>query len=299
MYGQRPKERIIEGSTAEHAPPHPMTPSDTIPARLPPAPPAVAWHRHGAWELLQFALAMALLVALAYQGAQQMAYQWKWEKVPAYLVRVIDGQWLAGPLLKGLGVTLHLAWQSALLALLLGALGAWMRVAPSRVGRALAWSYVELIRNTPLLVQILVCYFILAPTLGLGREATGVLCLALYEGAFATEIIRGALQAVPRGQREAALSLGLSDGQAARDIVWPQALPLMLPPLAGVLVNLVKHSAIVSVIAIFDLTTQARSIIADTFMAFEIWLTTAGLYLCITVCLSLAIHALERRLRRA
>jgi polar amino acid transport system permease protein len=276
-----------------------MNPSDTIPARLPPAPPAVAWHRHGAWELLQFALAMALLVALAYQGAQQMAYQWKWEKVPAYLVRVIDGQWLAGPLLKGLGVTLHLAWQSALLALLLGALGAWMRVAPSRVGRALAWSYVELIRNTPLLVQILVCYFILAPTLGLGREATGVLCLALYEGAFATEIIRGALQAVPRGQREAALSLGLSDGQAARDIVWPQALPLMLPPLAGVLVNLVKHSAIVSVIAIFDLTTQARSIIADTFMAFEIWLTTAGLYLCITVCLSLAIHALERRLRRA
>jgi polar amino acid transport system permease protein len=275
-----------------------MTPSDTIPARLPPAPPAVAWHRHGAWELLQFALAMALLVALAYQGAQQMAYQWKWEKVPAYLVRVIDGQWLAGPLLKGLGVTLHLAWQSALLALLIGALGAWMRVAPSRIGRALAWSYVELIRNTPLLVQILVCYFILAPTLGLGREATGVLCLALYEGAFATEIIRGALQSVPRGQREAALSLGLSDTQAARDIVWPQALPLMLPPLAGVLVNLVKHSAIVSVIAIFDLTTQARSIIADTFMAFEIWLTTAGLYLCITVCLSLAIHALERRLRR-
>jgi polar amino acid transport system permease protein len=65
-----------------------------------------------------------------------------------------------------------------------------------------------------------------------------------------------------------------------------------------VLVNLVKHSAIVSVIAVFDLTTQARSIIADTFMAFEIWLTTAGLYLCITLSLSMAIHALERRLRR-
>ena len=193
--------------------------SDPISARPPPAAPALAWHRHGAWELLQFALAMALLVVLAYQGAQQMAYQWKWEKVPGYLVRVIDGQWLAGPLLKGLYVTLQLAWQSALLALLLGVLGAWMRVAPSRVGRALAWSYVELIRNTPLLVQILVCYFILAPTLGLGREATGVLCLALYEGAFATEIIRGALQAVPRGQREAALSLGLSDAQAERDIV--------------------------------------------------------------------------------
>jgi hypothetical protein len=97
-----------------------MTLSDPISARPPPAAPALAWHRHGAWELLQFALAMALLVVLAYQGAQQMAYQWKWDKVPAYLVRVIDGQWLAGPLLKGLYVTLQLAWQSALLALLLG-----------------------------------------------------------------------------------------------------------------------------------------------------------------------------------
>jgi polar amino acid transport system permease protein len=213
-------------------------------------------------------------------------------------VRVIDGQWLAGPLLKGLAVTLDLAWQAAWLALALGALAAWMRRASSRVGRALAWSYVELIRNTPLLVQILVCYFILAPTLGLGRETTGVVCLALYEGAFASEIIRGALQAVPRGQREAALSLGMSDSQVARDIVWPQALPLMLPPLAGVLVNLVKHSAIVSVIAIFDLTTQARTIIADTFMAFEIWLTTAALYLCITISLSVVIDVMERRIRR-
>jgi hypothetical protein len=89
--------------------PNTMTLSDPISARPPPAAPALAWHRHGAWELLQFALAMALLVALAYQGAQQMAYPWKWEKVPGYLLRVIDGQWLAGPLLKGLYVTLQLA----------------------------------------------------------------------------------------------------------------------------------------------------------------------------------------------
>jgi polar amino acid transport system permease protein len=83
-----------------------------------------------------------------------------------------------------------------------------------------------------------------------------------------------------------------------QDIIWPQALPLMLPPLAGVLVNLVKHSAIVSVIAIFDLTTQARTIIADTFMAFEIWLTTAALYLCITLGLSWAVSLVEKRFHR-
>jgi polar amino acid transport system permease protein len=238
-------------------------------------------------------------MAWAFHGATQMGYQWKWDRVPRYLWRVIDGEWIWGPLLTGLWVTLDLAWKSTLLALVLGALAAWMRQVPSHVGRAIAWSYVELIRNTPLLVQILVCYFILAPTLDLGREVTGVVCLALYEGAFAAEIIRGALQAVPKGQREAALSLGMSPRITQQDIIWPQALPLMLPPLAGVLVNLVKHSAIVSVIAIFDLTTQARTIIADTFMAFEIWLTTAALYLCITLGLSWAVSLIEKKFHRS
>jgi polar amino acid transport system permease protein len=275
-----------------------MSLREPVSARKPPPPQAVPWHRRPWWDAVQFALAAALLIGLAYHGATQMGYQWKWDRVPRYVVRVIEGEWLAGPLLKGLMVTVELALKASVLALLIGALTAWMRTAPSRVGRALTWSYIELIRNTPLLVQILVCYFILAPALGMGRETTGVVCLALYEGAFAAEIIRGALQAVPKGQREASLSLGMTEADTARDIVWPQALPLMLPPLAGVLVNLVKHSAIVSVIAVFDLTTQARTIISDTFMAFEIWLTTAALYLCITVSLSLAVSALERRVRR-
>ena len=271
---------------------------EPVPARQPPPSPPTVWHRRAGWDVFQFAVLVALFMALAFHGATQMGYQWKWDRVPRYLWRVIDGELIGGPLLKGLWVTLDLAWKSTLLALVLGALAAWMRQAPSHVGRAIAWVYVELIRNTPLLVQILVCYFILAPTLGLSRELTGVVCLALYEGAFASEIIRGALQAVPKGQREAALSLGMSSRITHQDIIWPQALPLMLPPLAGVLVNLVKHSAIVSVIAIFDLTTQARTIIADTFMAFEIWLTTAALYLCITLGLSWAVSLIEQRFQR-
>jgi polar amino acid transport system permease protein len=122
-----------------------------------------------------------------------------------------------------------------------------------------------------------------------------VLCLAFYEGAFAAEIIRGSIIAVRRGQWEAARSLGLRPFDIYRDVILPQAVPLMLPPLAGVLVNLVKHSAIVSVIAVFDLTTEGRTIVADTFMAFEIWLTVAGLYLLITLSLSLLVLGLERR----
>jgi His/Glu/Gln/Arg/opine family amino acid ABC transporter permease subunit len=108
---------------------------------------------------------VVLFLALAFHGATQMGYQWKWDRVPRYLWRVIDGELIWGPLLKGLWVTLDLAWKSTLLALVLGALAAWMRQAPSHMGRAIAWIYIELIRNTPLLVQILVCYFILAPTL--------------------------------------------------------------------------------------------------------------------------------------
>ena len=90
----------------------------------------------------------------------------------------------------------------------------------------------------------------------------------------------------------------LTPNNLYRDIILPQAVPLMLPPLGGVLVNLVKHSAIVSVIAVYDLTTQARTVISDTFMAFEIWLTTAAMYLVITITLSLFVNWLENRYRR-
>jgi len=95
--------------------------------------------------------------------------------------------------------------------------------------------------------------------------------------------------------RNFAQSLGFSPFDMYRDIILPQAIPLMLPPLGGVLVNLVKHSAIVSVIAVFDLTTQARTVVSDTFLAFEIWLTCAAMYLVITIALSMVVAWLERR----
>jgi polar amino acid transport system permease protein len=175
---------------------------------------------------------------------------------------------------------------------------ALLRLSRSVVGHALAWVYIELIRNTPILVQMLIAYFIVAAALGIPRLWAGVLCLAAYEGAFAAEIIRGAVVAVRAGQWEAGRSLGFAPWHLYRDIILPQALPLMLPPLGGIAVNLVKHSAVVSVIAVFDLTNQARTVVADTFMAFEIWLTTAALYLMITMTLSLAVGWLERRLHR-
>lgn len=263
------------------------------PARKP-----VPWQRSPWFAMLQFGLLMLLLGWLVVEGAQSMSYQWKWEKVPQYLYRVIDGQLIWGPLLKGLFVTLDIAWIAGILGLVIGLATAIMRLSESVVGTALAWFYVEVIRNTPILVQILIMYFIVAAVLGIPRNWAGILCLALYEGAFAAEIIRGSILAVRKGQWEAGRSLGFSGFDLYRDIVLPQAIPLMLPPLGGVLVNLVKHSAVVSVIAVFDLTTEARTVVSDTFMAFEIWLTTAAIYLAVTVTLSIGVAWLERRYQR-
>ena len=185
-----------------------------------------------------------------------------------------------------------------LLTLVLGLLTALLRMSNSLSGQVLARVYLETIRNTPMLVQIYVFYFVIAPVLGIDRFWTGVLCLGLFEGSFASEIIRAGINSVPRGQWEASSSVGLSRFASYRYVVLPQAIPLMLPPMTGVLINLIKHSAIVSVIAVFELTTEGRNIIADTYMAFEVWLTVAGIYLVLTVSLSIFVGYLERRLRQ-
>ena len=254
----------------------------------------VPWHKTAWFEILQFALLAAVLLWLIVRGALSMGYAWQWAKVPRYLYRSIDGELILGPLLKGVGVTLNISWIAMILTVAIGLLVAVLRLSQSVVGRVVARAYIEIIRNTPLLIQILIIYFIIGRIFGIPRFWAGVMCLALYEGAFAAEIIRAGISAVHKGQAEAARSLGLSTFDVYRDIILPQALPLMLPPLAGVMVNLVKHSAIVSVIAVFDLTTEARTIVADTFLAFEIWLITAALYLVITISLSLAAGAVER-----
>jgi polar amino acid transport system permease protein len=249
--------------------------------------------------MLQFALFLGLLAWLMVVAAGRMGYNWQWHQVPRYIFQVFEGELILGPLLRGLIVTLEMSAIALALTLVIGLAAALLRLSGSAAGRWLVIAYVELIRNTPLLVQLYIVYFILAPILGLERFWAGVLCLALFEGAFAAEIFRGGIQAVRVGQWEAAWTLGLSRRDAYRHIVLPQALRVILPPLAGLGVSLIKHSAIVSVIAVFDLTNEGRNVISDTFMTFEIWLTVAALYLCVTVLLSLCVGLLERRLKGA
>ncbi len=205
---------------------------------------------------------------------------------------------LPGVLLDGLYVTLQITAVSLVLAMLIGLVTALLRLSPSLLGRTVARIYLEAIRNTPLLVQLFFVYFVLAPVLGIERFAAAVIALSFFEGAYASEIFRAGILTIPEGQWEAARSIGLSTAQAYRHVVLPQAIRNVLPPLTGQSVSLIKDSALVSTVAVYDLTMQAQAIIADTYLVFEVWFTVAFIYLMITGALSLGVSVMEKRMQR-
>jgi len=242
-----------------------------------------------------FFLSAWCLIWLIARGSEKLGYHWQWYRVPHYLFSFSDGSWAPGPLLKGLWVTLEIAAASLVLSFFIGLCAAICRGSFSIIGQLLSRSYVELIRNTPLLVQIFFIYFVLAPALGLGRYFSAILALSLFEGAYISEILRAGIQSIDRGQWEAAYSCGLNPVQTYRHIILPQAVQRMLPPLTGQAVSLIKDSALVSTIAIYDLTMQGQAIVSETFLTFEIWFTVAVIYLFMTFTLSTAVQMLEKR----
>jgi len=253
------------------------------------------WIRSILANWIQPAAIAGVLVFAVIRGAENINYRWQWYRVGDFLVTSENGAWSAGPLLQGLFVTLEISVLSLVLTLAIGLATAMLRLSTSVVGRGLARGYLELIRNTPLLIQLYVIYFVLGPILGWGQTTTAIVCLAGFQGAYTSEIFRAGLAAIPRGQVEAGNSLGLSRVDNYRYVILPQVIRNMLPPLTNEAVSLVKNSSIVSVIAIFDLTTQGRNLIADSFLTFEIWLTVAAIYLAVTLALSTAAAMAERR----
>ena len=242
-------------------------------------------------------LLIGALIWLTARGTEQLGYNWEWNRIPQYLFTHQDGVWAAGPLIKGLLVTIRLTGISLVLALIFGLTGALMVMSDSWTARLAARGYVELIRNTPLLIQLFFIYFVIGPVLELAPFTSAVLTLSLFEGAYAVEIIRSGIESINRGQWEAAQSLGLSSFSTYRDVILPQAVRRVLPPLTGQGISLIKDSALVSTIAIYDLTMRGQEIIAETFLTFEIWFTVAAIYLVITLTLSLLVSIMENRLR--
>ena len=304
---------------------------------------------HSLWRLLTVALVLLIGTGL-YWATIKVNYQWRWDRVPDYLlvtggeevlapfdgtaavqgkqvtltpllggaaqsfpeidvVQVSDGEIVfanntlgkkagvtPGPLLIGLWVTLQISALSLVFALLLGLVAGLGRVAHNPAARDMAAIYVELIRGTPLLVQIFIVYFFIGTVLQLSAFTAGVVALAVFTGAYIAEIIRSGIESVPRGQMEASRSLGMSYAQAMRYVVLPQALKKTLPSLAGQFINLIKDSSLVSVMALTDLTKAGREIISSNFRPFEVWFTVALMYLALTGTLSYLVRRLEKRL---
>jgi len=244
----------------------------------------------------KFFVLAGLAVWILALGTREMGYHWQWYRIPRFLFTTDGDAWTAGPLLQGLGVTLEISALSLLCTLILGLTTALFRLSDSFSARAIARGYLELIRNTPLLIQIFFVYFVVAPVLNIGAFASAILALSLFEGAYAAEILRAGIVSLHRGQWEAAHSLGLGAFDTYRDVILPQAIRRVLPPLAGQGISLIKDSSLVSTIAIYELTMQGQRIVAETFLAFEIWFTVAAIYLILTFGLSLVVHMLERRM---
>ncbi|MCU1723445.1 MULTISPECIES: amino acid ABC transporter permease [unclassified Pseudomonas] len=207
--------------------------------------------------------------------------------------------WAAGPLAWGLWTTVWISVASGVIGLLIGLFAGLCRLSSNPTLRDLSTVYVELVRGTPLLVQIFIFYFFIGTVLNLSREFAGVAALALFTGAYVAEIVRAGVQSIARGQGEAARSLGLSAAQSMRHVVLPQAFKRVLPPLAGQFISLVKDTSLVSVIAITELTKSGREAITTSFSTFEIWFCVAGLYLLINLPLSHFASRLERRLAQS
>ena len=148
-----------------------------------------------------------------------------------------------------------------------------------------------------MLVQLYVAYFILGPVLDIDRFWVAVVALSVFHAAYLAPIYLSGFESIPKGQKEAAQSLGLLPIVIFFRILLPQAIRITLPACTNEAVNLIKNSALLSAIAIFEVVTEGKDIIADTFMSFEIWLAVGALYLLVTIPLSSAALYLEKRLK--
>lgn len=205
---------------------------------------------------------------------------------------------LVPPLLEGLAVTLEIMAGAVVLAVPLALVAGVGRLSTVRPVRWLASIYIEVFRGTSALVQLFWFYFVL-PLFGVQLPAmlVGIVVLALNAGAYGAEVVRGAIRAVPPGQREAGVALNLTRGQIMRRIVVPQAIPAMLPPAGNLLIELLKNTALVSLITITDLTFRGQLLRSETLRTTEIFTLMLLLYFAVALLITAGVRLLERRVR--
>lgn len=284
------------------------------------------------WTWLDTALLLgcgAALAGLLWRADGMFKYRWDWHTVWPFVVRfdAASGRWVSNLLLDGLLTTLRLAVFGILAATLIGVVMGSARTSLRLLPRLVSGAYVMLIRNIPPIVFVFVFVFFIAgqimPTLALGERVQawspaaqwwlgllfgpaklldnfvlGLICLAVFSGAYVTEIVRAGLQSVPRAQIEAGDSLGFTPLDSLRFIVLPQALRNVLPPLAGQFIQLIKDSSLVSLVSIQELSFAAQDVQVTTQRVFEVFVFVGGLYFVICFGLSRLFAWLERRAAR-
>ena len=208
-----------------------------------------------------------------------------WRVIPEHMPILLDGLWM----------TLQISACALLVSIPVGIILGLCRISRNRFVSLIAVCYVEFVRGVPLLVLLFWIYFVLGKILKMGPFLSGVVGLGLFSAAFIAEIVRAGIQAVPRGQMEAARSSGMTYFQAMRFIILPQAFRKVVPPMASQFITLIKDSSLVSVISVVDLTLIAKNVVATSFRAMEVWTFVAIMYFCVTFFLSQLINIIERR----
>ncbi len=215
-------------------------------------------------------------------------------------------EWRVGILLQGLWLTLKVSFVAIIFGILLGLLAGLARISSNPAFKWLSITYIEIIRGSPLLVQIFIWYFVLGTlintmlaTHGFSQVPPlwfGVASLATFTGAYVAEIVRSGIQSIHRGQTEASRSLGMTYAQSMYHVILPQAFIRIIPPLAGQFISLIKDSSLLGIIAIRELTKATREVVTTSLQPFELWFVCAILYLVLTFSLSMILQYMEKRM---
>lgn len=234
---------------------------------------------------------VALLVAAFFSFAfSQLHYGWNWDAIWQYRQKFMNG-WL---------ITVAISATALLVSLMIGLLTALARRSALLPLRYAALLYIETVRGTPLLVQILILFYVVANAFGIeNRYLVGVLTLSLFAGAYLAEMIRSGIESIRDSQLESARAIGLTRSQTYRFVIFPQVVRQLIPPLTGQFASIIKDSSLLSIIAVSEFTLNAQEVNAFTYSTLESYLPLAVGYLVLTLPVSLVSRLLERRFHYA
>ena len=283
--------------------------------------------KFGLFDLVVLGAVLGFVAYIAYRVDSVLIYKWDWSAIPSYLFRWDEetGSLVPNLLMKGLATTLRITVWAMILSSAIGVILGIARTSKRLFPRLASWAYVEFIRNIPPVPFLFLFYFFISsqimPVLGideivrsaspetlavlevlfgpaelLSNFVSGMISLSMMSAAYIGEIVRAGILAIPKGQREAGQSIGLSRYAVMRYVILPQAIARVVPPLAGQFITLIKDSSLVALISIQELSFLAMEIAISEQRFFEVWIFTGLMYFVVCYSCALAFGWLERRM---